>query len=273
MKRNQTLTHSLALAVMMASNAWAALPAAMPKFMDANELADWRAEMAEQSAVKDAAQANADALAADQSFYTGKPYLPATGSYAFKYRSYQPELARWTSEDPSGFPDGANNGIYVNNNVSNCYDPTGLATKPINTDLQVSLVTDKLSGLISGQRWTDVIVTALMKQLAAKTDAWAPKYNGEYQYDTSAHTIQVNDNPGQTGLTGFGLEHGGVGISASVKFEFYKPNPEQKVNPANDQKEWHYFAEGYWSLSVSGSVSGRWELTRPPNAKLDVWVE
>jgi RHS repeat-associated protein len=122
----KTLTHSLALVVMMASNAWAALPAPMPKFMDANELAYWRAEMAEQSAAKDAAQANADALAADQSFYTGKPYLPATGSYAFKYRSYQPELARWTSEDPSGFPDGANHQIY-NNNPLTGLDALGLA--------------------------------------------------------------------------------------------------------------------------------------------------
>jgi len=73
-----------------------------------------------------AAQAKADALAAEQSFYTGKPYLPATGSYAFKYRSYQPELARWTSEDPSGFPDGANNIIY-SNSPTNGFDALGLA--------------------------------------------------------------------------------------------------------------------------------------------------
>jgi RHS repeat-associated protein len=73
-----------------------------------------------------AAQAKADALAADQSFYTGKPYLPATGSYAFKYRSYQPELARWTSEDPSGFPDGANANIYAPTPTSE-FDWMGLA--------------------------------------------------------------------------------------------------------------------------------------------------
>jgi len=46
-------------------------------------------------------------------FYTGKPYLAESGSYAFKYREYNPETARWTTVDPSGFPDGANNRLYA----------------------------------------------------------------------------------------------------------------------------------------------------------------
>lgn len=46
-------------------------------------------------------------------FYTGKPYDADTKTYTFKYRSYDPELNRWTTADPSGFPDGANNQIYA----------------------------------------------------------------------------------------------------------------------------------------------------------------
>jgi len=46
-------------------------------------------------------------------FYTGKPYDSDTGSYTFKYRNYDPELNRWTTSDPSGFPDGANNSRYA----------------------------------------------------------------------------------------------------------------------------------------------------------------
>lgn len=46
-------------------------------------------------------------------FYTGKPYDADLASYTFAYRSYDPELNRWTSSDPSGFPDGANSGKYV----------------------------------------------------------------------------------------------------------------------------------------------------------------
>jgi len=57
-------------------------------------------------------------------FFTGKPYVDGLG-YVFKYRNYNPELCRWQSADPSGFPDGANNQIYVNNKVTSALDPTG----------------------------------------------------------------------------------------------------------------------------------------------------
>jgi RHS repeat-associated protein len=46
-------------------------------------------------------------------FYTGKPYDVELGTYVFKYRNYNPEIQRWTTMDPSGFPDGANNYCYV----------------------------------------------------------------------------------------------------------------------------------------------------------------
>lgn len=41
-------------------------------------------------------------------FFTGKPYDADLGAYVFAYRSYNPECNRWTTPDPSGFPDGAN---------------------------------------------------------------------------------------------------------------------------------------------------------------------
>jgi len=64
--------------------------------------------------------AAADALAAKEAnsapstsaFFTGKPYVQETGSYSFKFRQYDPKLSRWTSADPSGFPNGANNWCY-----------------------------------------------------------------------------------------------------------------------------------------------------------------
>ena len=88
-------------------------------FMDKNQLAAWRAETMSKSiaAEKEAAQAaqaaKQQAQAAAPAFFTGKPYLPATATYGFKYRGYAPSLARWTSEDPSGFPDGANCSYYA----------------------------------------------------------------------------------------------------------------------------------------------------------------
>jgi len=60
-------------------------------------------------------------------FYTGKPYLAESGSYAFKYREYNPEMNRWTTVDPSGFPDGANQFIYACNLPVGGFDPDGLS--------------------------------------------------------------------------------------------------------------------------------------------------
>jgi RHS repeat-associated protein len=99
-------------------SAFAAIPAVLPEFKNEKQLAEWRAEMA-------AKHAAASTASADHAFYTGKPYIESTGSYAFKYRSYNPDLARWTSEDPSGFPDGANGSIYAPTPTS-CIDFEGL---------------------------------------------------------------------------------------------------------------------------------------------------
>ena len=110
------LQTSLALTT---GNAGAALKAPLPEFKNEKQLAEWRAEKA--------SQPNTRSATAEPAFYTGKPYLAYSGSYVFKYRSYNPEMARWTSEDPSGFPDGTNNLLYVRNLSLNSFDPTGLA--------------------------------------------------------------------------------------------------------------------------------------------------
>ena len=91
----------------------------LPEFMNARQLAAWRAQHSAPSVTV--------AQAPDEQpvFFTGKPYDAASGTYLFKYRSYSPTLARWTSADPSGFPDGANNHVYVNNAVATCLDRLG----------------------------------------------------------------------------------------------------------------------------------------------------
>lgn len=59
-------------------------------------------------------------------FYTGKPYDCDLDAYAFAFRSYDPVVARWTSTDPSGFPDGANNSFYAPSPTTGL-DANGLA--------------------------------------------------------------------------------------------------------------------------------------------------
>ncbi len=60
-------------------------------------------------------------------FFTGKPQIDGIG-YAFLFRSYRPELAKWQTADPLGYPDGFNNFAYVNNGVTNSIDFQGTVT-------------------------------------------------------------------------------------------------------------------------------------------------
>jgi RHS repeat-associated protein len=110
---------TLALMALITGTAFGSMPAALPEFKNEKQLAEWRAEMAAKPAPQTIATE-------DHAFYTGKPYVESSGGDAFKYRSYNPELARWTSEDPSGFPDGANIYCYINNQATNSYDYLGL---------------------------------------------------------------------------------------------------------------------------------------------------
>ena len=78
----------------------------LPEFMNAQQLAVWR----EHHTPPTANIQNADNKAF---FFTGKPYEATSENYIFKYRTYRPNLARWTTTDPNGFPDGANNLFYA----------------------------------------------------------------------------------------------------------------------------------------------------------------
>jgi RHS repeat-associated protein len=137
----------------------------MPEFQTPAQLVKWRAETTAKTVAKEAAQAASSRLSTVDSstfslnsgvptplappqgsgaarssqsnqlppvagFYTGKPYLAESGSYAFKYREYNPEMNRWTTVDPSGFPDGANNRLYAAVPTSE-FDNNGLDTTSI----------------------------------------------------------------------------------------------------------------------------------------------
>ncbi len=97
----------------------------------------WEAVRAEAAAKKAADKAKAASTAtataqfagAGGDFFTGKPYDADLGGYVFKYRTYDPHLGRWTTPDPSGFPDGANGyGYTIGSRVLVAVDPLGLKT-------------------------------------------------------------------------------------------------------------------------------------------------
>jgi RHS repeat-associated protein len=60
--------------------------------------------------------------------YTGREYDRGTGLYYYRARYYDPEIGRFTSEDPLGFEAGVNFYAYVGNNPLNANDPSGLRT-------------------------------------------------------------------------------------------------------------------------------------------------
>ena len=113
MKTRLTLT-LLALAAVSINlhAASSVLPAPLPEFMNQEQLAKWNADQAAAQTTTSTAPESAN------QFYTGKPYVADAGGYVFKYRTYNPEMSRWTSADPSGFPDGANDKFYAPNPVS-----------------------------------------------------------------------------------------------------------------------------------------------------------
>lgn len=109
---------SLMMGMMLAT--LAAHAGKLPEFMDAQHMAQWRAAHTPPAAC--------EAQAPDELklFFTGRPYDVASDSFLFKYRNYQPVQGRWTSVDPSGFPDGANNFQYCRNNPATFRDNDGL---------------------------------------------------------------------------------------------------------------------------------------------------
>ncbi|MEI6072957.1 MAG: RHS repeat-associated core domain-containing protein [Verrucomicrobiae bacterium] len=127
-------THILFAAVLAATSAIQAataehkLPAPLPEFKTPEQLAKWSEEMTAKAKAADALAAKqASSQSSTSAFYTGKPFDGDAGSYILKYRNYDPGLNRWTTTDPSGYPDGANAFVYINNHVMSSFDPNGLA--------------------------------------------------------------------------------------------------------------------------------------------------
>jgi RHS repeat-associated protein len=94
----------------------------LPAIKTQAELREWTAKKIAEGKAKEATQAaqtNLQPIASqiiatgNSLFFTGKPYIAELESYAFRFRTYDPELHRWTTEDPSGFPDGPNGSAYA----------------------------------------------------------------------------------------------------------------------------------------------------------------
>lgn len=72
--------------------------APMPEFINSEELAKWHEAKTKIFKSKEAA-----AITQFERFYTGKPYLEHSGTYAFRFWNYDFELSRWTHPDSPAF--------------------------------------------------------------------------------------------------------------------------------------------------------------------------
>jgi RHS repeat-associated protein len=109
------------------SHAISDLPAPKPEFLSQEQLAKWNADQGATKAQRTKDLENYPSKGG-VSFFTGKPFDSISSSYLFKYRAYDSELNRWTTPDPSGFPDGPNNSIYTKNGPVSALDFEGLDT-------------------------------------------------------------------------------------------------------------------------------------------------
>ncbi|MDD5200628.1 MAG: hypothetical protein PHC88_12605 [Terrimicrobiaceae bacterium] len=118
------MKHVITGAALAAAIVQTTLAARLPEFLPRDQVAS---VLAREDAARNAAQA--ESVPSDTpTFYTGKIGDADSGGYLFKYRSFDSEINRWTSRDPNGFPDGANNYSYTGNIATSAVDPNGMWT-------------------------------------------------------------------------------------------------------------------------------------------------
>jgi RHS repeat-associated protein len=128
--------------------ATAASTAAVPEFMTGAEVRAWQAERTKAAAPERSERPNSSSVP----HFTGKPLDSDSGTYLFRFRAYDPELSRWKSFDPSGFPDGANNCKFLGAPTS-CVDFQGLFALST-TSPSTATVTDSVTGSVTAVAWS-----------------------------------------------------------------------------------------------------------------------
>jgi len=127
-------------------------------------------------------------------FYTGKPYDEDLQAYHFLYRNYSPTQARWTAADPSGFPDGPNQWLYVNNGVMNKVDALGLATTQVITNYPTALILDPTGWTYSHTTYTEWVFYRFFITATGLREQWTRQQENHYTHPATVYTI-THDEP------------------------------------------------------------------------------
>jgi RHS repeat-associated protein len=104
-------------------------------------------------------------------FSTGREHDGPTGLYYYRARYYQPQLARFISEDPIGFAsDDTNVYAYVRNAPTRWADPSGLQAVPIPAPVPVPLPLPPvfIPGTPENQRFVETTIDVLQSLMGRK---------------------------------------------------------------------------------------------------------
>jgi RHS repeat-associated protein len=119
--------------------------------------------------------------------FTGKPYDDDLGAFVFPFRNYRPDEDRWTSSDPSGFPDGTNSQAYHGRYLS-LIDPLGLAT--------INSFMDALNYYASGQGGTVTAGSGLIQTIKNSSDYGTMKQGLTNTLNQKLANVSIGDNSG-----------------------------------------------------------------------------
>lgn len=135
---------------------------------------------------------------------TGKPFIEDLESFVFRFRHFLVRGQRWTTADPSGFPDGPNNYGYGLNQPSQYYDKAGLVGE------HFMEATDSLNIPCWAQGAEYVGVTSVLKS----TFQDSPSVHRSFVYSSSGATgsspssnVSLND-PFEESVLGVCPHHG-----------------------------------------------------------------
>jgi RHS repeat-associated protein len=239
----------IGLLVVLTGSAMAVMPKDLPKLKNAQELEQWRMDVT--------AKAGNSAREEQQAFYTGKPYIVSTGGYAFKYRNYNPAMARWTTEDPSGFPDGANNHQYISNSPTSNFDYMGLETRKFNASYNDSIRLNPKTGLNIG---TNLNVT--------NSGIFEWNFNTAGTHFTQSSGSWTSAPVGTTSASGYTISNGPI-AAISGNGQSVTNVDVGRVKEARNGKWWYndwVNIKAYYTISTGNG--NRLELAAPATNKI-----
>jgi RHS repeat-associated protein len=203
-------------------------------------------------------------------FHTGKPYVADAGGYIYKYRTYNPEMSRWTSADPSGFPDGVNNFNYASNPVS-YGDPLGLflsgSGDPDLSYDEAFWEASKGAAVVAG--WTITQEALTTAESGASSVAFSSSDTAEIQASTLYGEGQVGSSyAGQVynDISAFEESNPGANFGPST-YQFSASDPDEYfglhslIFSTIGTLTWSAGPDSTWTYSATVSLTKTWSFS------------